>query len=216
MLSNHGFIGKYERFAVIPIPQVLPYIRYRECGGPRPEAVFCDVPVYVDSTRLHLFKKVFNEQGYIKCVRCGLKAAFFAAERAIDQHEFKGCDKPRCHLNLYGVDYGHHILFTIDHILPRSKGGETRVNNLQPMCLNCNGRKGQLPEEVDRLLPPKMTFDQMRENLKGNPKAIDCCLSMLSDQAIAKVYVAFMNGFVHNSIKKPILRSYKKYRKRKD
>lgn len=40
---------------------------------------------------------------------------------------------------------------TIDHILPGHAGGETRVENLQPMCEPCNtARKcGSLPQEVE-------------------------------------------------------------------
>ena len=35
---------------------------------------------------------------------------------------------------------------TIDHIVPRSKGGSNRDSNLQPMCLKCN------QEKADRIL----------------------------------------------------------------
>jgi 5-methylcytosine-specific restriction endonuclease McrA len=30
---------------------------------------------------------------------------------------------------------------TIDHILPRSKGGKDTLENLQPMCSSCNAKK---------------------------------------------------------------------------
>lgn len=37
---------------------------------------------------------------------------------------------------------GKRIKMTIDHIFPRSKGGSNRLDNLQPMCYDCNVEKG--------------------------------------------------------------------------
>jgi 5-methylcytosine-specific restriction endonuclease McrA len=34
-----------------------------------------------------------------------------------------------------------HIL-SIDHIIPQAKGGQNTVDNLQTLCLECNGKKG--------------------------------------------------------------------------
>ncbi len=35
----------------------------------------------------------------------------------------------------------------IDHIIPKSKGGNKHLNNLQPMCCNCNLKKGNKIED---------------------------------------------------------------------
>jgi 5-methylcytosine-specific restriction endonuclease McrA len=45
---------------------------------------------------------------------------------------------------------------TVDHVVPRSRGGETTWTNVVAACLRCNLRKGnRLPEEVGmRLLRP--------------------------------------------------------------
>ncbi|MBL7712786.1 MAG: HNH endonuclease [Chitinophagaceae bacterium] len=43
------------------------------------------------------------------------------------------------HIDLYTKDFE---LMTIDHILPRSLGGDSSIQNLQPMCNSCNARKG--------------------------------------------------------------------------
>ncbi len=43
---------------------------------------------------------------------------------------------------------------TLDHVVPRSKGGKTSWTNLVTACQECNSRKGDLtPEEVDLKLP---------------------------------------------------------------
>lgn len=55
---------------------------------------------------------------------------------------FKLCGDPktnRRHFNLFADDGS---LLTKDHIVPKSKGGADHVDNLQPMCAECNARKG--------------------------------------------------------------------------
>jgi len=43
---------------------------------------------------------------------------------------------------------------TLDHVLPRSRGGETKWNNLVTACKTCNARKGDFtPEEAAMHLP---------------------------------------------------------------
>ncbi len=45
---------------------------------------------------------------------------------------------------------------TLDHVLPRSRGGKTTWSNLVAACKKCNARKGDyLPEEAGMLLPYK-------------------------------------------------------------
>jgi hypothetical protein len=39
------------------------------------------------------------------------------------------------HVDLYTKDFE---MMTIDHIIPKSKGGENTLENLQPMCHTCN------------------------------------------------------------------------------
>ncbi|WP_072619301.1 HNH endonuclease [Spirulina major] len=45
----------------------------------------------------------------------------------------------------------HHL--TLDHVLPRSKGGQHTWNNVVTACATCNGRKGdRTPEQAKMLL----------------------------------------------------------------
>ena len=49
---------------------------------------------------------------------------------------------------------------TLDHVIPRSRGGHTDWDNLVACCHRCNNLKGdRLPEEVGlRLMRPPMPF----------------------------------------------------------
>jgi 5-methylcytosine-specific restriction endonuclease McrA len=45
---------------------------------------------------------------------------------------------------------------TLDHVLPKSRGGKTSWQNLVTACKKCNGYKGDhLPQEVGLTLPYK-------------------------------------------------------------
>jgi len=72
----------------------------------------------------------------IVCVNCGRVGTIFKVERINSNlpHKYS-----RWHLNLYTAD---NILMTADHIIPKSRGGKTEIDNLQPMCLYCNSKKG--------------------------------------------------------------------------
>lgn len=86
--------------------------------------------VKTHSDRYNIF--LDNQQ----CVSCGLKASYFAIEKCRQQ------DKHH-HLNMYGVDeMNNHVLFTKDHIIPKSLGGANHISNYQVMCSYCNTAKG--------------------------------------------------------------------------
>lgn len=80
---------------------------------------------YKDHRRL----RVFAKKG-CACVRCNK-----VGTRLIVGQSFTGS----LHVDLYTDDL---ILMTIDHILPKSKGGNNDISNLDPMCGPCNWSKG--------------------------------------------------------------------------
>ena len=78
-------------------------------------------------------------------------------------------------LRAYVFHQNHHRCFycgeqgrrlTLDHIIPKSRGGTDRVINLTTACLKCNQQKdNQLPEEFLAESP-----DKLRELLAQNPR----------------------------------------------
>ena len=86
--------------------------------------------IKANSQRIQTFKK----KG-CTCVSCGLQGTYFVKEKVDGDGSF--------HLNLYGINQkGKEILFTKDHIIPKSKGGIDDISNYQTMCFNCNVKKG--------------------------------------------------------------------------
>ena len=81
--------------------------------------------------------RCFKEHG-TQCHLCGLKATYFA----LDYHT----KNDGYILTLYGADSWtkDDIEFTVDHIIPRSKGGKGEPENIQTMCAPCNQLLGRL------------------------------------------------------------------------
>ncbi len=78
--------------------------------------------------------RTFKIKG-IFCVTCGIKGDVFYKEKTKNDLRY--------HLNLYAINSsGHEVLMTKDHIIPKSKGGLDRLDNMQPMCTKCNSKKG--------------------------------------------------------------------------
>lgn len=83
----------------------------------------------------HIKYDVFRKS--ILCANCKLKGTFFALERDINNNM-----KDIYCFNLYGIKKGKEVIFTIDHIKPKSKGGINKLENYQTMCYDCNTKKG--------------------------------------------------------------------------
>lgn len=96
-----------------------------------PVLKFKGVMVKSSSLRYRLFEQ------NLRCVKCGVKGAFLALEKSASQ------DCRYWHFNLYGIDEnGNEVMLTKDHIMPKSKGGKDRLENMQTMCSYCNSVKG--------------------------------------------------------------------------
>ena len=77
------------------------------------------------------------------CIKCNLEGAYYAKEKSTGQENSK-----RFHFNLYGIKNGKEIMFTKDHIVPKSLGGKDHLENYQTMCSECNSKKRNLTNEV--------------------------------------------------------------------
>lgn len=95
--------------------------------------------------------KLFKYKG-CTCVKCGLVGTFFAKEKSPAENVY--------HFNLYGLDKdGKEVMFTKDHILPKSKGGLDKLDNYQVMCEVCNREKGNKIEGV--IIPVKFLIQKV-------------------------------------------------------
>lgn len=82
------------------------------------------------SFKLYCFKR----KGLV-CAKCNLEGKEFHLEYNTYENMWV--------LNLYGFKGDRPILFTHDHIIPKSKGGLPKtISNIQTMCYPCNHKKG--------------------------------------------------------------------------
>ena len=92
----------------------------------------------------------------VKCVGCGKSALYFTYFDSGSIHS-KGIMLMFDHQDKQG-EYAH---MTVDHIIPKSKGGLNIKENYQPMCNFCNCEKGNtldidnLPDNLLEFVPEK-------------------------------------------------------------
>lgn len=121
----------YITLAEYSIDDIIPYIGSRKQFS-------CNDKVYsvkLTSARLQLFRQS------LICVGCQLIGSVFRLQLAE-----KDIRTIVPHINLYGSKDNRWILFTKDHIIPKSKGGKNILSNYQTMCYECNFTKGNMYE----------------------------------------------------------------------
>lgn len=116
---------RYIRKEIYTVEQVLSKITYNK----KDHVDFDGDSMKMSSQRYYLFKN----KGCV-CVKCKLEGTFFAKEQTAGETSY--------HFNLYGIRDGEEILFTKDHIIPKSKGGPDKYTNYDTMCETCNFEKG--------------------------------------------------------------------------
>lgn len=91
------------------------------------------------------------------CAACGLEGTKFLLEAHPN-------DKSP-HFNLYGEEDGDLVLFTKDHIQPKSLGGEDRHSNYQTMCAVCNNLKGDLNLKLEAIAELRKLYNENRKHM---------------------------------------------------
>ena len=130
------------RKAIYKTDRILPHILASYNGKGPGRIDLNNDSVSVSSVRLHMFAiKGIVCVGWKK--KCRVKGSFFAKEKQNGSEKY-------WHLNLYALKKdGTEMLMTRDHIIPKSKGGGNGISNSQPMCFECNNKKGNTMELYD-------------------------------------------------------------------
>lgn len=136
----------YERIQRFDLEDVLPHIGKPNHNFWIHQEKHCRRVKGMSTQRMLLIKRVQH------CEVCHIQGSHFWLERS-------GCFSP--HFNLYAKNHhGHETMLTMDHILPRSKGGSTSQGNIQLLCRHCNKVKKNYLISND---------DILRLRLRGDP-----------------------------------------------
>ena len=102
-----------------------------------PDKILYNEKDYKDSLkRCKILKDLITRDGNF-CKQCNKIPEYFALGKD---------NSNRWHLDLYGVYNNDIYMFTIDHIYPKSKGGENKLENYQLLCKPCNEFKSDYVE----------------------------------------------------------------------
>lgn len=107
--------------------------------------------VKMNSQRLFLFRES------CKCAACGIQGNKFILEYHV-------ADKTP-HFNLYAEENGQLVLFTRDHIKPKSIGGADQHSNYQTMCSICNNLKGHSNIHLHEIKKLRKFYNESKNKL---------------------------------------------------
>lgn len=89
----------------------------------------------LEKYKSHRRLSVFYHKG-TACCECNIKGTILVYSK--DKHK-------NTHVDLCTDDY---YPLTVDHIVPKSKGGSNDMSNLRPLCCSCNHKKADKMEEA--------------------------------------------------------------------
>lgn len=94
------------------------------------------------------------------CADCGIPASFVAVERTLGAHQ------TGYHINVYAIDAnGKEVMLTHDHVIPKSKGGPSTLENGQVLCSRCNFKKADTLPDKDMIASEKPWLLDMHKTL---------------------------------------------------
>ncbi len=134
MISHYKIISSHEPEEILPLIEGSHYTPKR--------LELYEKEVTINSLRLTCFK----EKG-LTCVKCGIEAkSLYLVEELRN-----GYTKIPHSIQAFAINEdGQRVLMTIDHIVPKSKGGSREsLTNVQPMCSYCNTEKDNSIEYFD-------------------------------------------------------------------
>ncbi len=80
----------------------------------------------------------------LQCIRCGVKGTIILRHRHANEPE------TAVHHDVFGVNqHNKYVMITVDHILPKSWGGNNFKSNKQVMCHSCNTGKGMVIKRAE-------------------------------------------------------------------
>ena len=86
-----------------------------------------------------------------------------------------------CHINIENPAHSHDRA-SVDHIVPRSRGGTDDLDNLQFLCVQCNSKKGNLSPEMFMERQRVLGTGYRKDYLQAPPKR----RKKMSREAIAR------------------------------
>jgi hypothetical protein len=152
-------MSHYQRAGKFSIKAVVPYIPTPNNKVPKrrdyPTFSGFDLSVKMTGERMQLFHRTQ------KCACCFLLGDHFWLEKS---------GFFSWHFNLYGYNRDSKpIMLTMDHILPKSKGGKTTPDNLQLLCSRCNKIKKNLVISLEDLR--KKVVSKENSNAEGQSQS---------------------------------------------
>lgn len=170
---NHGYKILYK----YTINEIFTYLEKNKTLPD--ELIYSNEDLKDSIKRVNIIKELIDRDG-CQCMICKITPEYFALGKDIIG---------KWHLDLYGTkDKLYDYMFTIDHIHPKSKGGENKIENYQLLCKVCNEKKGDKidGEECTSLLKYKTHY--IDKKLKSMTEQINGFFNKMKNRVIVCIH----------------------------
>lgn len=170
---NHGY-NIYKKYTINEIFNEI------ENENSLPDKILYHHKDYDDSlSRVKIIKNLIERDGD-KCIICQAKPKYFALGK--DRSGY-------WHLDLYSKKNKEHYMYTIDHIYPKSKGGQNSIENYQLLCKVCNENKSDNVdgETIENKVNIKNTSDYIGHKLVSLNQQTKAILNKIKNNEVVCV-----------------------------